>query len=68
LNKTTDQDTLYVYKCEKCDKSYTKSGLWKHVKTCKAPVTVITATPELGLHAKIDNLEKMIVELVASNK
>jgi hypothetical protein len=70
LNKTTDQDTLYVYKCEKCDKSYqTKSGLWKHVKSCNAPeITPIVATPEVDLHAKIDNLEKMIIELVASNK
>ena len=51
------------YHCKMCDKHYkSKSGLWKHSHVCKAP-GIIPETVNIVLHAKIDNLEKVIDKL-----
>ena len=47
--------------CDKCNKS--QSGLWKHSKVCKASDEVALIIPDTDLHAKIDNLEKVIDKL-----
>jgi Zinc-finger of C2H2 type len=48
------------YQCKVCDKRYkSQSGLWKHLHVCKAP----PETVNIDLHAKIDNLEKVIDKL-----
>ena len=42
-------------------------GLWSHKKVCKAiaavPVAIPETVPETDLHAKIDNLERVIEQL-----
>jgi hypothetical protein len=64
--------TVTPFKCIKCDKGYlSKSGLRKHSLVCKAVVVIVPGvilpqTPEIvsaDLHAKIDNLEKVIDKL-----
>jgi hypothetical protein len=52
--------------CKNCDRRYkTHSGLWKHLKSCKAPVAPEIVVPEstIDLHKKIDNLERVIDKL-----
>lgn len=70
LNATKDV-TLIPFKCIKCDKTYlSKSGLRKHTLICIAVVVTVpdvsSIVPEIvsiDLHAKIDNLEKVIGKL-----
>ena len=60
------------FKCKNCDSIYkSNQGLWSHNKKCK-PVVAIEV-PEPDLHAKIDNLERVIIDmtnqqLVINNK
>ena len=51
------------YKCKNCVKTYkSHQGLWVHKKKCKTPETILpVSTPEVDLHAKIDNLERIIL-------
>jgi hypothetical protein len=50
------------FKCKNCDKIYKSNpGLWAHNKKCK-PATG-DVPPETDLHAKIDNLERVIEQL-----
>jgi hypothetical protein len=64
------------YKCKVCNKYYkSQSGLWKHSQVCKAPavpeVVVPIVAPEtvnIDLHAKIDNLERMIIEMAKNQQ
>ena len=53
------------FKCKNCVKSYKSYlGLWAHNKKCKPPVVAVAVTvPETDLHAKIDNLERVIEQL-----
>ena len=53
------------YKCKNCVKTYrSHQGLWIHKKKCKTPETKLpVSTPEVDLHAKIDNLERIILEM-----
>ena len=61
------------FKCKNCDKTYKSNpGLWAHNKKCK-PAVVVLEVPEPDLHAKIDNLERLIIDmtnqqLVINNK
>ena len=61
------------FKCKNCDKIYKSNpGLWAHNKKCK-PAVVVLEAPEPDLHAKIDNLEREIIDmtnqqLVINNK
>ena len=57
---------VFPYKCCKCERVYqTKSGLQKHKSVCKAPDVVVPIAPEIVdiLHAKIDNLERMVIDM-----
>ena len=64
-----EDDVTSPYKCGKCERGYqTKSGLQKHKLVCKAPdiASPEIVAPEIvniDLHAKIDNLEKVIDKL-----
>ena len=56
------------YQCKVCNKGYkSQSGLWKHSQVCIAPeIPPAPIPPEIvniDLHAKIDNLEKVIDKL-----
>ena len=56
------------YKCKNCVKTYkSHQGLWVHKKICKAPevapITTPDAAPDVDLHAKIDNLERIMMEM-----
>jgi hypothetical protein len=68
LNRTENREVIvYPYKCKKCERGYqSKSGLQKHKSVCTAPDVVAPIPPEIvniDLHAKIDNLEKVIDKL-----
>ena len=64
IYKINNPDAVDEFMCENCDKTYTSNqGLWFHKKNCKSQVTVVIVTPVLDLHAKIDNLEKIIIEM-----
>ena len=71
INKIENPDAVIVggFKCPKCAKIYkSNTGLWSHKKVCTAPEPVIPTIAEVAaetdLHAKIDNLERMIIGLV----
>jgi hypothetical protein len=69
IDKIENLDVVEVgeYKCKSFVKTY--KGLWVHRKKCKAPETTpIVTIPEVDLHAKIDNLEKMIIELAKNQQ
>ena len=56
----------YNYQCKVCNKGYkSHSGLWKHSQVCKAPEVIVTIAPDVAgsLHTKIDNLERIILEM-----
>jgi hypothetical protein len=57
--------TVGEYKCKNCIKTYkSNQGLWFHKKICKAPESAVPeAVLEKNLHIKIDNLERIIVEM-----
>ena len=66
------QNTVVVedgeYKCKNCVKTYkSNQGLWAHNKKCKPTIVVVAipdiVPPETDLHAKIDNLERVIDQL-----
>ena len=65
--EAVDTTTASKWQCNVCDKYYkSQSGLWKHSQVCKEVVPI----PEVvfqDLHTKIDNLEKIIVEMAKSN-
>ena len=66
------QNTVVVdegeFKCKNCVKSYKSyQGLWAHNKKCK-PVAVAVAVPETDLHAKIDNLERIILGMAKNQQ
>jgi hypothetical protein len=60
------------YKCKNCVMTYkSNQGLWAHNKKCKP--AVVAEVPETDLRAKIDNLERVIIDmtnqqLVINNK
>lgn len=74
-----NDDVISPYKCSKCERGYqTKSGLQKHKAVCKAPevvsieavVPVAPIPPEIvniDLHAKIDNLGKILLFSVTNS-
>ena len=53
------------FKCKNCVKSYKSyQGLWAHNKKCKVDIAIgVSATLEIDLHTKIDNLERVIDQL-----
>jgi hypothetical protein len=64
----------YNCHCKVCNKGYkSQSGLWKHSQVCKAPEVIVPIAPEVVvpiapdevglLHKKIDNLERIILEM-----
>jgi hypothetical protein len=65
----SEEDKNCKYQCKVCNKKYlSQPGLWGHKKKCKAPEpinpTVVEIVPEIdNLHAKIDNLERIIMEM-----
>ena len=64
-DKMENPDAVIVggFKCPNCPKTYKgNTGLWAHKKVCKATVVAVTV-PETDLHAKIDNLERVIDQL-----
>lgn len=74
--KTTNEEneTTFTYNCENCDNKYqTKSGLWKHIKTCKAPETIVpvinTDVVSAELHREVvDNLQRIIIEMAKNQQ
>ena len=64
----TEKDENCKFQCKVCNKKYlSQPGLWGHNKKCKpavAPLITPDAVPETDLHAKIDNLERIILTLV----
>jgi hypothetical protein len=75
VNKIQNPDAVIVgkFKCPNCVKTYKgNTGLWAHKKKCKAPEPVIETVPniipETDLHAKIDNLERIIVEMAKNQQ
>ena len=56
--------TVGEYKCKNCIKTYkSNQGLWFHKKICKASELVVPEVVLENLHIKIDNLERIIVEM-----
>ena len=56
--------TVGEYKCKNCIKTYkSNQGLWFHKKICKASELVVPEEVIENLHIKIDNLERIIVEM-----
>jgi hypothetical protein len=61
------------HQCKVCNKKYlSQPGLWAHNQTCKPPVVppvvapvvaAVQAPPVVDLHAKIDNLERIMMEM-----
>lgn len=54
------------FQCKICNKKYlSQPGLWAHKKNCKAQVASEIIFPEstIDLHKKIDNLQKIMVEM-----
>jgi hypothetical protein len=60
-----EKDENCKHQCKVCNKKYlSQPGLWAHNKTCKPPVVaVVQAPPVVDLHAKIDNLERIMMEM-----
>ena len=56
------------FECKNCVKSYKSyQGLWAHNKKCK-PIAVVVAVPETDLHAKINNLERIILGMAKNQQ
>jgi hypothetical protein len=56
--------TVGEYKCKNCVKTYkSNQGLWFHKKICKASELAVPEVVLENLHIKIDNLERIIVEM-----
>ena len=56
------------YKCKNCVKTYkSNQGLWAHKKVCTAPEPIIPTVAEVAietdLRTKIDNLERIMIEM-----
>jgi hypothetical protein len=66
--EVTEKDENCKFQCKVCNKKYlSQPGLWGHNKKCKPAEEVAVAVltpPETDLHAKIDNLERIILTLV----
>jgi hypothetical protein len=71
--KETPQDLANPPKfhCKVCNQTFkSQSGIYKHSKTCNANA-VFPKTPEIvsiDLHAKIDNLERIIIEMAKNQQ
>ena len=68
INKIQNPDTVIVggFKCPKCEKMYkSKQGLWYHKKFCKA--TAVQVPVETDLLAKLDHLERIIIEMTRNH-
>ena len=66
LDKMQNPDAVIVggFKCKNCEKIYKSNpGLWAHNKKCKPATGAVQVPPETDLHAKIDNLERVIEQL-----
>ena len=56
--------TVGEYKCKNCIKTYkSNQGLWFHKKICKASELAVPEVVIESLNIKIDNLERIIVEM-----
>ena len=59
-----EKDDKCKHQCKVCNKKYlSQPGLWAHNQTCKPPVVAVQAPPVVDLHAKIDNLERIMMEM-----
>jgi hypothetical protein len=60
-----EKDENCKHQCKVCNKKYlSQPGLWAHNKTCKPPVVAaVQAPPVVDLHKKIDNLERIMMEM-----
>ena len=59
-----EKDENCKHQCKVCNKKYlSQPGLWAHNQTCKPPVVAVQAPPVVDLHAKIDNLERIMMEM-----
>ena len=77
-DKIQNPDAVIVggFKCLKCDKVYKSNpGLWAHKKVCVAPEKIVVSHPlplppsiEENLHTKIENLEKIIIEMAMNQQ
>ena len=68
IDKIQNTEVVIVtgdFKCKNCVKSYKSyQGLWAQNKKCKpVAVALVVEVPETDLHAKIDNLERVIEQL-----
>jgi hypothetical protein len=74
INKIQNPDAVIVggFKCPNCEKSYKgNTGLWAHKKKCKAPgpkISTMLVTQETDLHAKIDNLDRIILGMAKNQQ
>ena len=58
-----------AFKCPNCIKTYKGyQGLWSHKKVCKANPTAVAITPEADLLTKIDNLERIIMDIARNQQ
>ena len=70
-SQVIETDPNCKFQCKICNKKYlSQPGLWAHKKKCKAPVApeIVVAESTIELHKKIDNLERMIVELAKNQQ
>ena len=74
LNSTpkTMNPTLSKNQCKNCRKCYkSQSGIWKHLQVCKV-IEIERTTPltenDNALHNKIDNLERIIIEMAKNHQ
>ena len=60
-------DPTCKFQCNHCNKKYKgQSGLWQHLKKCNLGVTQLVENN--ALHTKIDNLERIIIEMAKNHQ
>ena len=67
IEKIQNPDAVIVsrFKCPNCDKMYKSvpPGLWAHKNNCVPTAAVVLVPTETDLHARLDNLEIILLEM-----
>jgi hypothetical protein len=64
IEKIQNPVIVGTFKCPNCDKMYKSNpGLWAHKTNCVPIAAVVLVPPETDLHARLDNLEIILLEM-----
>ena len=66
IEKNQNPDAVIVgrFKCPNCDKMYkSHPELWAHKNNCVPTAAVVLVPTETDLHARLDNLEIILLEM-----